>query len=127
MLTRLAHLAIRAPKRILAVAGVLLVAGVILGAPVASHLKSGGFTVANAESTAAANVLEAKFDGGSPNLIIQVKAPEGATSASAKAAATQVTDYLARQVRTTAHPDGILGGLVSYWTNPKAAAVLESK
>jgi RND superfamily putative drug exporter len=127
MLTRIAHLAIAAPKRILAVAGILLVAGVILGAPVASHLKSGGFTVSNAESTTATNVLEAKFDGGSPNLIIQVKSPGGATSASATAAARQVTSYLASQARTSANPNGILGGLASYWANPKAAAALESK
>ena len=127
MLTRLAHLAIAAPKRILAVAGILLVAGVILGAPVANHLKSGGFTVANAESTAATNVLEAKFDGGSPDLIIQVSSPDGVRSPSARAAAAQVTDYLSSQSRTRSNPNGVLGGLVSYWANPKAAAALGSK
>ncbi|HWU32403.1 MAG TPA: MMPL family transporter [Marmoricola sp.] len=127
MFSRIAHLAVTAPKRILTVAGIFLVVGVILGAPVASHLKSGGFTVSNAESTAASNLLEAKFDGGSPNLIIQVKSSGGASSASAKAAATQVTSYLASQARTTTNPNGFLGGLTSYWASPKAASALESK
>ncbi|GAC1523758.1 MAG: MMPL family transporter [Marmoricola sp.] len=127
MLTRVAHLAITAPKRILAVAGILLVIGVVLGAPVASHLKSGGFTVANAESTSAANLLETKFDGGSPNLIIQIKAPDGVAAADATSAAAQVTNYLGKQARSAAHPDGIIGGLTSYWAHPKQAGALVSK
>ncbi|MGN6161956.1 MAG: MMPL family transporter, partial [Marmoricola sp.] len=127
MLTRIAQLVVRAPKRILIVSGILLIAGVVLGAPVAHHLRSGGFTVANAESTTASNLLESKFDGGSPNLIIQVKSPQGVTSADAKAAAAQVTSYLGAQARSPKNPDGILGGLTSYWANPKEGAVLTSK
>ena len=44
MLVRLAQFALRAPKRVLVIAGLLLVGGAIFGAPVAGHLLTGGFT-----------------------------------------------------------------------------------
>lgn len=75
MLDRVAHLAIAAPRRVLAVAALLLVAAGILGAPVASHLSSGGFTVSNADSTVATDQLEQHFDGGTSNFIVVV--PKG--------------------------------------------------
>jgi hypothetical protein len=63
MLTRFAELGLRAPKRVLVVAGLLLVLAAIFGGPVASHLESGGFTDPAADSTKAANLLDAKFHG----------------------------------------------------------------
>lgn len=127
MLSRLAHVAVAAPKRVLVVAGILLVIGVYLGAPVASVLRSGGFTVADAESTRAATVLEKKFDGGSPNLIVQITAPGGINSPAAKAGAAAVTSYLKTKLRTTKNPQGILGGFASYWAKPVADSPLASR
>ena len=126
MLTRLANLAIKAPKRILLITGLLLVVGVFFGAPVASHLKSGGFTVDDAESSTAANVLEQKFDGGAPNLIVQVNAPDGLKSAAATDAGEQVLAYFHTLERTSDHPDRYLGKQTS-WMDPQAGPALVSK
>ena len=107
MLVRTARMAIAAPRRVLAVLLLLLVAGGILGAPVASHLKSGGFTVADAESTRAEALMAERFGGGAPNLVVLISAPGGADSPAAKAAATQVTDVLGQR--------SYVGNVASYW------------
>ena len=101
MLNRVALLAIRAPKRVIAVAVLLLVVGGVLGAPVAHYLKSGGFTVDSAQSTVATNELDAKFQGAAPNLIIEIKTAgdvtrSGPAQASANAATKQILGVLAR-------------------------------
>jgi RND superfamily putative drug exporter len=115
MLTRLADLAIRAPKRLLAIAGLLLVGGAIYGIPVAGHLLTGGFTDPSADSTKATSVIDARFHGGQANLVFLVTAPAGADSAAARATGTAIEHGLGR------HSDW-LTFTQSYWSAPKSQA-----
>src|SRR3954452_13352098 len=121
MLTRLAHLAVRAPKRILLVAGLLLVAGGIFGAPVAGHLLTGGFTDPSADSTKATQLIDERFAGGQANLVFLVTAPGGADSAAARTAGAGIERALARRTDW-------LTFATSFWTSPRAQAdALRSK
>src|SRR4051794_26379013 len=97
MLTRLAELGLRAPKRILAGAGLLLVLAAIFGGPVASHLQAGGFTDPSADSTRATQLLDARFHGGQANLVFLVTSPGGADTAAARRAGTGITHALAQR------------------------------
>jgi RND superfamily putative drug exporter len=121
MLTRIANLAIRAPKRVLVVAGLLLVGGALFGAPVASHLLTGGFTDPSADSTRATSVIDSNFHGGQANLVFLVTAKGGANSPAARAAGTHIRNELAGRADWTTFAQ-------SYWTAPAAQAdTLRSK
>ena len=121
MLTRIAHLAIRAPKRILLVAGLLLVAGGIFGAPVAGHLLTGGFTDPSADSTKATSIIDDRFTGGQANLVFLVTAPGGADSAAARATGTHIEQALAQRTDWLTFAS-------SYWSAPRGQAdALRSK
>jgi RND superfamily putative drug exporter len=115
MLTRLANLAIRAPKRVLVIAGLLLVGGAIFGAPVASHLLTGGFTDPAADSTAATTVIDAKFHGGQANLVFLVTAKGGADSAAARTAGTRIESTLRERGDWVNYAQ-------SYWSAPSGQA-----
>lgn len=119
MLNRVALLAIRAPRRVIAVAILFLVVGGALGAPVAHYLKSGGFTVDSAESTAATNELDTKFQGAAPNLIVEIKTTgdvtkPGPAQAAAGIAAKQILGVLSK------HEDYV--GAIRYAGNLPAGA-----
>ncbi len=121
MLTRIANLAIRAPRRVLALTGLLLVAGALFGAPVAGHLLTGGFTDPSADSTHATNIIDARFHGGQANLVFLVSAPGGVDSDAAAATGRSIQRSLAKDTDW-------VGFASSYWTVPKAqAAGLRSK
>jgi len=113
MLERTALMAMAAPRRVLAVLLLLLIAGGVLGAPVASHLRAGGFTVADAQSTRAEALMTERFGGGAPNLVVLVHAPHGADSAAARAAGRHVQQVLDRSA--------YVGGTTSYWTTHSPA------
>jgi RND superfamily putative drug exporter len=112
MLVRLAHLALRYPKRVLAVAGLILVGGALYGAPVASHLLTGGFTDPAADSTKATQLIDDKFAGGQANLLFLVSAPGGVDSAAARATGEHIQAALAKRSDWTTFAQ-------SYWTAPK--------
>src|SRR5690242_11745681 len=121
MLTRIAEIALRYPMRVLGVAGILLVLGAIFGAPVAAHLKSGGFTDPSADSTKATNILDKSFHGGQSNLVFLVTASGGADSAAAKTVGTDIEAGLRQRTDWITFTQ-------SYWSAPKAAsAALRSK
>ncbi len=93
MFRRFADLALAAPRRILVVAGLFLIVGIVVGAPVADHLKAGGFTVPDADSTIATEQLDEHFDGGAANLIFLVRdtdSADGADSDAAEAAGAEI-------------------------------------
>jgi RND superfamily putative drug exporter len=115
MLTRIADLAIRAPKRILVIAGLLLVGGGIFGAPVASHLLTGGFTDPAADSTRATSVIDAKFHGGQANLVFLVTARGGVNSTAARTTGTQIESALAKRTDWVTFAQ-------SYWSSPPGQA-----
>ena len=72
MLQRIALLAIAAPRRIIAVAVLVMVACGIFGIPVAKHLSAGGFQDPTSESAQATKLLVDKFGQGDMQLLISV-------------------------------------------------------
>ena len=77
MLQRIALLAIAAPRRIIAVAVLVMVACGIFGIPVAKHLSAGGFQDPTSESAQATKLLVDKFGQGDMQLVISVTADGG--------------------------------------------------
>ncbi len=114
VLHRIAALAIAAPRRIIAIAALVMVAAGIFGIPVAKSLSAGGFQDPGSQSAKATQLLGDKFGQGDMQLLITVSAPAGATSAPARAVATGIVDHLAR----SAH----VANVTSAWTAPPAAA-----
>jgi len=114
MLTRLANIGIRAPRRVLVAAGFLLVLAVIFGAPVAAHLSAGGFRDPHSASSKADDLLQAKFNAGDDNLILEVSSPDGTDSAAARAKGLSIVDAL--------QDEKYASQVVSYWTVPAGQA-----
>ena len=113
-LHRVALAAIAAPKRIIAVAALVMVACAIFGVPVTKALSAGGFTDPSSESVQAGHILASKFRQGDVPLMITVTADGGVHSPGATEAAAHVLDVL------KSSPDVI--GVTSLWTAPPAAA-----
>ena len=81
MLQRIALLAIAAPRRIVAVALLVMVACGIFGIPVAKHLSAGGFQDPTSESAQATKLLVDKFGQDQPESIAAVYAYRGQADA----------------------------------------------
>ncbi|NKY47717.1 MMPL family transporter [Nocardia cerradoensis] len=119
MLTRIARLATRYPKRVLLAALALALICGGFGATVTAHLQAGGFTSDKAESTRAAQLVADQFNGAQPNLVLLVHADEGVESAAARAVGADIADRLGSRADTV--------GVRSYWTSPpQLAAALRS-
>ncbi len=114
MLTRLASLGIRYPRRVLAIAGLLFVLAGLYGFTAADHLSSGGFRDPHAASSRAEALLQQRFHSGATNLVVEVSSPQGVDSAAARAAGLAAV----RQIRTSPYAYQI----ASYWTVPAAPA-----
>ncbi|MBE1552570.1 RND superfamily putative drug exporter [Mycobacterium sp. OAS707] len=114
MLQRIALLAIAAPRRIIAVALLVMVACGIFGIPVAKHLSAGGFQDPTSESAQATKLLVDKFGQGDMELLISVTSGAGAQGAAARAVGTDIVDQL------KASP--YVGDVTSVWTAPESAA-----
>jgi uncharacterized membrane protein YdfJ with MMPL/SSD domain len=113
MLQRIARLSIAAPRRILAVAALVMVAAAIFGLPVAKSLSAGGFQDPESESARAIHLLTDKFGQSDQQLVLLVTAPGGAQSAQARQVATGIVDQVKRS-------DGVYN-VSSAWTGPAAA------
>ena len=114
MLQRIAHLAIGMPRRIIAIAALVMVAAAVFGIPVAKSLSAGGFQDPTSESSQAARLLSTKFGQTDQQLLVTVTDSDGATSPPARAVATDIVDHL------TASPHVL--NVTSPWTSPPAAA-----
>ena len=81
MLTRLARLGIRRPRRVLAVAGLLFVLAALYGFSAANHLGSGGFRDPHSGSSRADDLMQRRFHAGPANLVVEItlarRAPPG--------------------------------------------------
>src|SRR5258705_1696685 len=86
VLQRIALLAIAAPRRIIAVAVLVMVACGIFGIPVAKHLSAGGFQDPTSESAQATKILVDKFGQGDMQLLISVTDNHSADGAQGSAA-----------------------------------------
>ncbi|CAN5450680.1 MMPL family transporter [soil metagenome] len=115
VLHRVATLAIAAPRRVLAVAGLLMVAAAIFGVPVAKSLSAGGFQDPHAESSRATQLLTTKFGQSDVQLIFLVTAPDGVRGAAARAAGLDIAEHLEAA-------DHVVN-VISAWTAPPPAAV----
>ncbi|MCW2513318.1 MAG: hypothetical protein JWR11_2360 [Mycobacterium sp.] len=120
LLPHVARLAIAAPRRTIAVAGLLMLAAGIVGVPVAKSLSAGGFQDPTSESARATQILTDKFGQGDVQLMFVVSAPGGVRDAGARAVGTEIADQLARSTHVT--------GVTSAWTAaPAAVSALVSK
>ena len=114
MLQRIALLAIRAPRRLIAIAVLVMVAAAIFGVPVAKSLSSSGFQDPASESARATQLLTDKFGQGDMQLLITVTAPDSATAPAARAVGLGIVDQLKQSSN--------VAGVTSAWTAPSAAA-----
>ncbi|BBX91127.1 MMPL family transporter [Mycolicibacterium boenickei] len=121
MLHRIAHLAIAAPRRVLAVAALVMVAAGVFGIPVAKSLSAGGFQDPTSESAQATQLLSDKFARGDMQLVISVTDDNaGADSPAARAVGADIAAKLKASPYVTE--------VSSTWTVPApAAATLVSK
>ncbi|MDT5124369.1 MAG: putative drug exporter of the superfamily [Mycobacterium sp.] len=114
MLRRIALLAIAAPRRILAIAALVMVAAAVFGIPVAKSLSAGGFQDPTSESAQATKLLTEKFNQGDMQLLVTVTAPDGVKSSNSTAVATDIVDHL----KQSPH----VANVTSPWTVPPQAA-----
>jgi len=114
VLHRIARLALRSPRRILALAALLTALTAVFGLPVANHLSAGGFQDPGSESARAAALLSEKFGQSDQQLLITVTDPAGATGEAARAAGIDIV------TRLDASPHVL--SVSSPWTSPPAAA-----
>ncbi|WP_433756352.1 MMPL family transporter [Nocardia sp. CA-135398] len=120
MLVRIAHLTTRHPKTILLAAALLAILCGAFGASAMSHMKTGGFTPDDAESSQVTRLVADNFGGAEPNLILLVRDESGADSPAAKAAGAKVVDTLRSR--------GDVIGIQSYWNAPPSmSSALRSK
>jgi len=110
----IARLALRSPRRVVALAALLTVITAVFGIPVAAHLSAGGFQDPGSESARAAQMLSEKFQQSDQQLLFTVSHPAGAQSAAASTVGTDIVTLL------DASPNVL--GVTSPWTSPPAAA-----
>jgi RND superfamily putative drug exporter len=114
VLQRIALLAIAAPRRIVAIAALVMVACGVFGIPVAKSLSAGGFQDPTSESAQATKLLVDKFGQGDMELLISVTSEDGAQSPAARSVGTDI----AAKLQTS--PD--VAQVTSAWTAPPPAA-----
>ncbi|HKP40459.1 MMPL family transporter [Mycobacterium sp.] len=114
MLQRIALLAIAAPRRIIAIAALVLIGCGIFGIPVAKHLSAGGMKDPTSQSAQAAKLLVDKFGQGDMQLLISVTSDAGAQSPEAQAVAADI----AAQLKASPY----VADVTSAWTAPPPAA-----
>ncbi|MET7773069.1 MMPL family transporter [Nocardia sp. NPDC005366] len=114
MLTRIARLATSRPRTVLAAALAFALLCGIFGATAAGHLKSGGFTSDDAESSRVTRLLADNFDGAAPNFVLLIESETGVDDPVTRAAGLALVDTL------RARPD--VRGARSYWTAPPPLA-----
>ncbi len=119
VLQRVARLAIRAPRRLIALALMVMVGTAIFGIPVANSLSAGGMRDPTSESAQAARLLADKFDQGDMGLIFSVTSERGVDSSAAREVALDVV----AQLKASPH----VGQVTSAWTSPAAADSLVSE
>lgn len=113
MLERIAYLALAAPRRIIAIAVLVMVACGIFGVPVVKHLSAGGFADPTSESAQANRLLVDRFGQGDMELLISVTDEDGALSPAARSVGADIAAQL------QASPNVVQ--VVTAWTAPPSA------
>ncbi|OBH33254.1 hypothetical protein A5692_14345 [Mycobacterium sp. E342] len=114
MLQGIAHMAIAAPRRIIAIGVLVFVAAAIFGIPVAKSLSPGGFQDPHSESARAIQVLTDKFGQSGQQMLIVVTAPGGSDSEQARTVGTDLVNRLQKSP--------LVYNASSPWTVPPQAA-----
>ena len=114
MLSGIARLAIAVPRRVIAVAALVMIGTAVFGIPVAKSLSAGGQLDPGAESSAAAALLSQKFGQGEMTMLITVTSDRGAKGRQATAVGT---DLVRRLENSSA-----VRQVVSAWTAAPASA-----
>jgi RND superfamily putative drug exporter len=114
VLEHIARLAIRAPRRIIAIALLVMAGTAVFGIPVANHLSPGGFDDPAADSKLAAQLLADKFHQGDTQMLITVSSINGAQGGAARAVGTEIVGQL--------HNSPYVAQVSSPWTVPPSAA-----
>lgn len=120
VLQQIAQMAIRAPKRIIVIALLVMVATGIFGIPVTKSLSAGGFHDPTSESADASKLLVDKFGQGDMELILSLTSDGGSQSVESRAVGTD----LVSQLQASPH----VADVTSAWTAaPTAGPALVSK
>jgi RND superfamily putative drug exporter len=114
VLEGIARLAIRAPRRIIAMALLVMAGTAVFGIPVANNLSAGGFEDPTAGSAQAAQLLAGKFNQGDMQMLITVSSDSGAQSDAARAVGTDIVSRL--------HNSPYVAQVTSPWTAPPSTA-----
>lgn len=114
MLQKTARVAIRAPRRIIALGVLVFIAAAVFGVPVAKSLSPGGFQDPNSESGRAISVLSDKFGQSGQQVLILVTAPGGTNSEPARKVGTDLVDGLQKSP--------LVYNVSSPWTAPPQAS-----
>ncbi len=114
MLQAIARVALTAPRRVIAVALLIMVGAAIFGIPIAKDLPPGGFGDPTSESSRASRLLSEKFGQGDMRMIIAVTSDAGVHSPAARAAGTELVAQLTRLP--------FVAEVTSAWTAPAQAA-----
>jgi RND superfamily putative drug exporter len=114
VLEGIARLAIRAPRRVLAGALLVMAAAAVFGLPVAKSLSGAGFQDPGSPSALAARLLADKFHQGDMQLLITVTSADGAQSAAARSVGADIVRRL--------HDSPYVAQVTSPWTTPPPAS-----
>jgi len=114
VLQRIALLAIAAPRRVIAVAVLVLIGAAVFGIPVAKSLPAGGMQDPTSESAKATQLLTDKFGQSDQKMLITVTTPDGATSDRARAVGTDIVKHFKQSP--------LVFNVSSAWTSPPQAA-----
>ncbi len=114
MLTGIARLALAAPRRIVAVALLVMVGTAVFGIPVTKSLSAGGFQDPTSQSAQAQRMLSGTFGQGDMKLVISVTSADGAQDANAREVGTDITGQLQNSP--------FVAKVDSAWTSPSSAA-----
>jgi putative drug exporter of the RND superfamily len=96
MLRAITRVAIAAPRRIVAVAILVVLGASVFGIPVVKSLSAGGFQDPTSESARATDLLRDKFEQTDQKMMIVVTAPAGVRSEQARRVGTDIVDHLKR-------------------------------
>jgi RND superfamily putative drug exporter len=114
VLTGIARVALAAPRRIIAVALLVMVGTAVFGIPVTRSLSAGGFQDPTSQSAEAQKMLSETFGQGDMELVVSVTSEAGAQSPQAVAAGTDIVR------RLTNSP--YVAQVNSVWTSPPSTA-----
>ncbi|WP_066904218.1 MMPL family transporter [Millisia brevis] len=95
MLSWIAEMVIRAPRRIIVAALLIAVTAGLVGAGAIDRLGAGGFFDPRSDAMRGTQLLQDTFDSANPNLIVLVSDPDGVDSPTAREVGLEVTEEVA--------------------------------